>query len=773
MLLFSIFFSLCFALSIVSAVGNDSASSVPNISFVNIPTSSSHSLPCLVLHAANEPQLLQEYAWYTDSTRLLGVDDILRRTASFSRINSNTAMLAPPLNAAHWIAYTVQNKTGQAYFAAFEDTALDTLEIFVFRSNGTAVGHYLGGMTFASHPFYGLPDRVVPVLKEAITTQAASALSSEEGEKYLVLMRFVSREPINIIVSIGTAPAMLTALQQRDTLNVLLIGVTVAMVLYNLFLALLLRSRLYLVYTFYASTALLFSIQTSGLSVLFVGKFWTNFALQGQGIPLALFALMYSVWFCIEFLQLRAKHRALWRIGLVCIGTIAASLILWFCGAQMLVFELLLNVIMLFVIFFSTVSAIVRGRAGYQEAWIYLIAWGIPLLIFLLYGFASTGVVSMGKSYYILPQLGFSIEFLLMSFALAYRIRSLQEERQRVSLENENIIREQNIVLEQKVLERTQDLEQKNEHLAAANEEIQRQMALLDEQAKNIELANAELRQSSDNLALVNHEIMHTQAQLEEANYVLEKKNQQLIDIEQFRLNMLSIVSHDLKGPISGILGLTSILLDNPHLNRETVSILSHIQDAGNRMNILVFDLLDTAAREMGQMQLFLQPTELSDLLATALATHFQAATQKKQQFLSLFTGEYWVMGDVKRFMQVLDNLISNAVKYSPIGGRIWLQLEQTSDYVRLSVKDEGQGLSAADQKLLFGFFQRLSTQPTAGESSTGAGLAIVKQIVELHKGRVRCESEQGKGATFIVELPRYNAESSSQTQHSSMEILQ
>ena len=104
--------------------------------------------------------------------------------------------------------------------------------------------------------------------------------------------------------------------------------------------------------------------------------------------------------------------------------------------------------------------------------------------------------------------------------------------------------------------------------------------------------------------------------------------------------------------------------------------------------------------------------------------------------------------------MQVLENLVSNAVKYSPPGKNIFVRLQHSAEAVRCEVQDEGPGLSPEDQKKLFGKFARLSAKPTGGEHSTGLGLSIVKKMVEAMNGKVWCESELGKGATFIVEFP-------------------
>jgi signal transduction histidine kinase len=101
-----------------------------------------------------------------------------------------------------------------------------------------------------------------------------------------------------------------------------------------------------------------------------------------------------------------------------------------------------------------------------------------------------------------------------------------------------------------------------------------------------------------------------------------------------------------------------------------------------------------------------------------------------------------------------LSNIISNAVKYSPHGKNVYVRMKASNEEIRIEVQDEGPGISADDMKKLFGKFARLSARPTGGEHSTGLGLSIVKKMVEAMNGKVWCESEVGKGATFIVDLP-------------------
>jgi signal transduction histidine kinase len=119
-------------------------------------------------------------------------------------------------------------------------------------------------------------------------------------------------------------------------------------------------------------------------------------------------------------------------------------------------------------------------------------------------------------------------------------------------------------------------------------------------------------------------------------------------------------------------------------------------------------------------------------------------------------TSPVFVMADEVAAMQVIDNIVSNAVKYSPNGENknIWVRVVESNKAYRIEVQDEGPGLTDADKDKLFGHFARLSAQPTGGEHSTGLGLSIVKKMVEAMNGKIWCESEKGKGATFIVELP-------------------
>ena len=239
--------------------------------------------------------------------------------------------------------------------------------------------------------------------------------------------------------------------------------------------------------------------------------------------------------------------------------------------------------------------------------------------------------------------------------------------------------------------------------------------------------------------------------------------------------DIMGIVSHDLKNPISAILGMTELMSPTSGFtlaldDYEKFSALIH-QTALNMLG-LVKGLLDDYWLESGQMQLTTVALDVRMIAQFIVEDYQQRAADKNITLVLDAASEMVALADERRLQQVLDNLVSNAVKYSPKGKRIMVRVtdyahresnlsntsqpsRQAPDTIRIAIQDEGPGLSDEDKSKLFGKFARLSAQPTGGEHSSGLGLSIVKKMVEAMNGRVWCESEFGDGATFIVELPQ------------------
>ena len=236
----------------------------------------------------------------------------------------------------------------------------------------------------------------------------------------------------------------------------------------------------------------------------------------------------------------------------------------------------------------------------------------------------------------------------------------------------------------------------------------------------------------------------------------LNEKNEKLVQLNQEKNNFLGMVSHDLRNPLNGISGYTNIILEEFQdlKDEEIQNYLGNIVDCSQQMLGLISNLLDVNAIESGNRKLSFEKFDLIAPLQSTINNFMNSAKEKEINLIyTPFEGECIVFGDVNTSKQILENLISNAIKYSPLNNNVYVNVHKIDGTVRCEIKDEGPGLNEDDKKQLFGKFARLSAQPTADESSTGLGLFIVKKLIEEMNGKVWCESEYGKGASFIIEF--------------------
>ncbi len=236
----------------------------------------------------------------------------------------------------------------------------------------------------------------------------------------------------------------------------------------------------------------------------------------------------------------------------------------------------------------------------------------------------------------------------------------------------------------------------------------------------------------------------------------LEKKVAERTRELQQKNEFLSIAVHDLKNPISAIQGFAEMLkYDFDDIPDEVIDVASQISISARQMFELVRNLLEINAIESSKMNISLSVVDIKPTLQGIVNQYIERA-KKKDILLQMQCDDeqYQAKVDINLLRQVLDNLISNAIKYSPYGKSVFIRLNQNSRFVRCEVQDEGPGLSDEDQEKLFNEFTRLTPKPTGGEHSTGLGLFIVKKLVESMQGKVWCESILGQGTTFRVEFP-------------------
>jgi signal transduction histidine kinase len=225
-----------------------------------------------------------------------------------------------------------------------------------------------------------------------------------------------------------------------------------------------------------------------------------------------------------------------------------------------------------------------------------------------------------------------------------------------------------------------------------------------------------------------------------------------------FKNEILGTVAHDLKNPLGVILGRTEMLTEliTTGASKESVTAqIDHIRDATRRLTSMVDHLISDAMADAFDITIRREPVDVAALASDVAEANQPLAVNKQQTITVSAPPNIVTMCDTDRIREAIDNLVSNAIKYSPIGGKIAVVVSHEDNNTVIRVTDEGQGLSPEDLGRLFGRFQRLSAKPTAGESSTGLGLSIVKRIIDMHGGEVTAESDgPGLGSTFTITLP-------------------
>jgi signal transduction histidine kinase len=233
----------------------------------------------------------------------------------------------------------------------------------------------------------------------------------------------------------------------------------------------------------------------------------------------------------------------------------------------------------------------------------------------------------------------------------------------------------------------------------------------------------------------------------------LGESNQELLALNQEKTEFLGMAAHDLKNPLTAVMGYGEMMgeIDDP---KTLQSMANQINLAAKRMHHLITDLLDVNAIEEGRYTSKIEPCDLGSLVSQIVAQNKFSADKKQIEIRLGLSEGLIVHTDAAGTLQILDNLISNAVKYSPPNTTVYVHLVPEQDSAFVMVRDEGPGISEEDQKKLFQKYSRLTARPTAGESSTGLGLSIAKRLAQVLGGDILCRSALGAGTTFSLRLP-------------------
>ena len=245
---------------------------------------------------------------------------------------------------------------------------------------------------------------------------------------------------------------------------------------------------------------------------------------------------------------------------------------------------------------------------------------------------------------------------------------------------------------------------------------------------------------------------------LRKASDELEEKNRRLTELDKLKSDFVSTVSHELRTPLSIIKEGISLVLDGitGKVNQKQEKILLVSKDNIDRLTRIINDLLDISRIESGKVELTKSIVNISDL-TKQVYSEFKIEADKKSQVLQIFLPKSSVdiYVDPDKITQILNNLISNAIKYTPSKGKIKVELEDKKDKVEISISDTGIGIANEDLPKIFDKFQQFDRKAGPGTKGTGLGLAIAKELIQMHKGKIWVDSKVHKGTKVTFALPK------------------
>lgn len=235
----------------------------------------------------------------------------------------------------------------------------------------------------------------------------------------------------------------------------------------------------------------------------------------------------------------------------------------------------------------------------------------------------------------------------------------------------------------------------------------------------------------------------------------IEVINLQLTELNEEKDHLMNIVAHDLRNPLTSCISISNSIKSDIEIERpDLIEFIDSLIKSLWRMNELVTRILDLKSIEANKATPILSEINLSELLSD-IYHQFLPIAEKKNINLEIKTVPGKVNLDEGYTLQIFENLISNAIKFSPPGGKVEIHMEDGDNKISIKISDQGAGFTDEDKIKMFGKYQKLSAQPTGGEQSIGIGLSIVKKNIDIMKGEILCISKPGEGAIFKVSFKK------------------
>ncbi len=632
-----------------------------------------------------------------------------------------------------WLKFELENRTdNHELLIEVAQPILDHVSLYYLNENGVQVSRELG----IDYPFY---ERDFDHQNFLFETQ----LKTNGSREYYIRLHGDSQ--LLIPIKVGTKQVILEALGSKDLLFGLYFGIITVMIFYNLFIFFSVRDRSYLIYVLYILVVGL--IQAALMGYTFKYVWYNNPWMAKQSI--ILFPAIGGI-LAIEFMKIftRTKEqtpRMHW--GFIAFNGLFITCITISISGFIHVAQLLLQFSAMSASLYMVVTAIVLVKKGSRSAVIFLIAWLIFLLGIIIYILKDIGVIPYTEFTQYILQIGSALEVILLSFGLADRINILQKEKSdsqerelQALLENERIIREQNIVLETKVAERTAELKETNEELSVALNDLKQTQS---------QLVSAEKMASLGQLtAGIAHEINNPINFLTSSVEPLQQNINELITVldKYDEINE----SADIKKLLHDIRQLKTDL-DYDLLLNETSEIIDGIQEGANRTAEIVQGLRTFShVDDIGLKEIDINDSLNSTLNILKGEINHKIAIERQYEDVpkvECYGG---------KMNQVFTNIINNAIQIIKANGiekgliRLETKFIPASEEVEIRIIDNGGGMTEEVKEKIF---EPFFTTKDVGEG-TGLGLSVVYGIIEKHRAQIKVESEIGKETSFIINLP-------------------
>jgi signal transduction histidine kinase len=244
--------------------------------------------------------------------------------------------------------------------------------------------------------------------------------------------------------------------------------------------------------------------------------------------------------------------------------------------------------------------------------------------------------------------------------------------------------------------------------------------------------------------------------ELADLNRQLEERNREVEHANKMKSEFLARMSHELRTPLNAIIGFSDLLAEESagSLSDKQKRFISHVRAGARHLLQLINEVLDVSKIEAGKIDLSLADFVAADAAAEVLSVIKPLAESKAIETNSRIRMDLIVHGDRVRFKQILYNLLNNAVKFTPEGGKVNIEAIAETESVRVCVSDTGIGIPADEQRAIFEEFHQAGGTTKSADQGTGLGLTITKRLVELHGGKIWVESETGSGSRFIFTIP-------------------